>query len=318
MTGFTRGKSFTTVFLLFSSVGLTSAVSPDPRLLPLIPVGAQIVAGMSAPTSPDQPGSFLLLTNNNLVDLKDFFALSGVDISRIIHQVIFVSGSNAGNLAEHSLLVSGHFDGDNIFNAAVKNGAIESEFNGIPVLVLQPFPRDRGTFKDVRWLAVLMSNIVVFGTISSVQQELDRHLNRSAADPLLVQRLIRLRRVDDTWCLLAGSARNDEILRWLNSFDPRLAEPAHDGDAFQFGIHFGRLVEFEYELTQPSSASASDVPKASTQAVTKSALKGQGLLAKARPTGGNSTWHGLVRLSRTRYDVWVREVVAGSRIPVKR
>jgi len=99
MSGFTRGKSLKTVFLLFSSVGLTFAVSPDPRLLPLVPVGAQIVAGMSAPTSHDQPGSLLLLTNNNLVDLKDFFALSGVDSSRIIHQVIFVSGSNAGNLA---------------------------------------------------------------------------------------------------------------------------------------------------------------------------------------------------------------------------
>jgi hypothetical protein len=317
MNGLSRGKNLAAPFLLFSAAGMAFAVSPDLRLLQLVPPGAQIVAGMSAPTSHGQPGSLLLLTNNNLVDLKDFFALSGVDSSRNIHQVIFVAGSSSGNLAEHSLLISGHFDGDRLFNAAVENGASESEFKSIPILVLQPFERDRGNFKDVRWLAVLTSSVVVFGTISSVQQELDRHLGGSAADPSLVQRLIRLRRVDETWCLLAGSSRNDEIRLLLDSFDPMLAETAHDGDTFQFGIHYGRLVEFEYELTAPSSVPPSAVSNALTQVVNRPTLKGPALLSGAGLTGDKSTWHGMVRVSRARYDAWVGEVVARGRSPVK-
>ena len=45
----------------------------------------------------------------------------------------------------------------------------------------QPFERELGTFKDVRWLAMIDSKVALFRTISSAQQELDRHLAASAA-----------------------------------------------------------------------------------------------------------------------------------------
>ena len=84
-------------------------------------------------------------------------------------------------------------------------------------LVLQPLERNRGTSNEVRWLAVIESNVAVFGTIASVQQELDRHLDHSAADLSLRQRLARLRRDDETWCVLAAFVHNYETRRALGS-----------------------------------------------------------------------------------------------------
>ena len=96
----------------------------------------------------------------------------------IIHQIIFAAGgADPSTLGEHSLLMSGHFAQKRIFRAAVENGARLSEFRGIRVLVQQPLLRDLGTLKDVRWLAVIDSTVALFGTISSVQQELDRQLD---------------------------------------------------------------------------------------------------------------------------------------------
>jgi len=52
----------------------------------------------------------MLVTHNNTVDLADFFALSGADSSRSIHEVILLAAADGtGGLGEHSLLASGHF-----------------------------------------------------------------------------------------------------------------------------------------------------------------------------------------------------------------
>ena len=65
----------TSVFVLLSVVkGIAS--NPDPRLLPLIPPNALLVAGMSEPSGNSQPDNFLLLTRNNSVDLTDFLGLT--------------------------------------------------------------------------------------------------------------------------------------------------------------------------------------------------------------------------------------------------
>ena len=116
-------------------------------------------------------------------------------------------------------------------------------------MVQQPFARELGTFKDVRWLAVIDSNVALFGTIFSVQQELDRQLAGSAVDPSLMQKLARLRRDDATWSVLGTVERNDEVGHALGSLDPILANLIHDGDSFQFGVRYGRKVEVEYEIT---------------------------------------------------------------------
>jgi hypothetical protein len=100
---------------------------------------AQIVAGISAPPSLGQPDSFVIVTHENSVDLLDFCALSGVDSSRIISQIIFLAAAgNMGGLTEHSLLVSGHFDQERIYKSATDGGASVTLYRGIRVLTILP------------------------------------------------------------------------------------------------------------------------------------------------------------------------------------
>jgi hypothetical protein len=256
---------------LLSFVGseLACAVTPDPRLLSLVPRGAQIVAGMNAPTGQGQPDSFLLLTRNNHADLEEFFALSGVDSSRIIHQVIFVAGGGDSNSAgEHSLLVSGHFDQRRLYQSAIENGAIPGEYNGIRTVSLRPFDRDHGIDRGLRWFAVLGSTVAVLGTKSSVQQEIDRQQSGSATDPALVQKLRRLHREDTTWCIISALAVSEEMRHSFDSFNQKLAELVHEEDAFQFGIRYGARVEFEYEITSAHGNSAETISNTISRSLT--------------------------------------------------
>jgi hypothetical protein len=149
--------------------------------------------------------------------------------------------------------MSGHFDQTRIFKAALENGASVSEFSGIRVLVQRPLARELGTFKDVRWLALIDSTVALFGTISSVQQELSRHLAGSAVDPSLMQKLTRLRRDDATWSILGTVKHNDQVKRALSSLDPTLANLVHDGDSVQFGVR--RPISRESRIQAPPSVS---------------------------------------------------------------
>jgi hypothetical protein len=218
-------KALVLLFVVPVSYAASREPSRDPKLIAMVPPGAQIVAGINASPQPGQPDNFLLVTHDNIVDLQDLFALSGADASRIFQQVVFVAiANNAGLLTEHSLLVSGHFDQPHIYKSAVKGGATVTYYRGIEVLVIQPFKREQGTFNDVRWLAVLDSNVVVFGTVATLRQELDRYASRSPADSPLLKRLARLRARDQSWCLLSPFTRNDEIRGLLATLDPKTGE----------------------------------------------------------------------------------------------
>lgn len=127
-----------TLGTFFNAAGIP-ALTPDPRLLSLVSPSAQLVAGMNAPSLGDRPSSFLLMTHNNTVDLEDFFALSGADNSRSIHQMIIVAAEDDGGvLTEHSLMASGIFDQSHIDRSAVRGGATVSSYRGITILVVQP------------------------------------------------------------------------------------------------------------------------------------------------------------------------------------
>jgi hypothetical protein len=174
--------------LLFAliSVAMTWA-SPDPRLLSLVPPGAQIVAGVSNSVLPVGETGFLLISPNNVVDRRDFISLVGVDDSVVIHQMIFAAGStDTSTLREHSLLMSGHFDQKRIFKAALENGASVSEFRGIQVLVQQPLARELSTFKDVRWLAVIDSTVALMKTHFGLVGGRIFHLDRAHKNTLFV------------------------------------------------------------------------------------------------------------------------------------
>src|SRR5277367_6810698 len=143
MRRFQGRRSILFAFLACLAVPISSAT--DHKLLSLVPPDAQIVARISAPTSAGNTGNFVVITHNNGVDLSDFFALSGADGNRSIHELIFVAAANTvGQLSEHSLLASGNFDRERIYRSAVDNGSATTRYLGVSVLVVAPFARERG------------------------------------------------------------------------------------------------------------------------------------------------------------------------------
>jgi hypothetical protein len=292
-------------FFPLLSAQMLLAASPDQALLSLVPPGAQIVAGATSATAPGKPSSFLLTSHKNVLDRTDFLSLAGVDDSTVIRQMIFVTGSTDPRASgEHSLLVSGHFDQARIFKAAVQNGATVTQFKGFQVLIQHPFERELATFKDVRWLVVIDSNLALFGTVYSIQQELNRHLARSAADPSLAQRVSHLRRDDSTWSILDVFNDDDGIEHALGSLDPVLAKLIHDGSSFLIGVRYGRKVEVEYEATQRSNPSAQTVSNTSMQSVVAGSLKESSLLPHPDPT----PVRGVVKVGIDRYSAWLADV----------
>jgi hypothetical protein len=296
--------------LLFAALGveMLSAAPADPRLLSLVPPGTQLVAGESNRRPAGRPNGFLLLSSNNLVDRRDFVSLAGVDPSMTIRQMIFTTGgSDPSAWGEHSILMRGRFDQAHIFKAAVENGATVSEFKGFQVLVQHPFERELGTFKDVRWLAVIDSSVALFGTRFSVQQELDRYLAGSAVDPSLRQELSRLRSDDATWSILAMSDANGELEHAFGSLDPVLADLIPGRNSFKFGVHYGRKVEVEYEVTVPSGAPAQSISNSSTQSLVEANRNGSSLSPRMDLTAGRAPVHGVVKVTTTQYAAWLAE-----------
>ncbi len=233
--------------LLLCVFGTASASSPgaDPSLLSLVPPGAVIVAEVTYGAEP----TFLVLTRKNIADLMDLQSISGVDPTRMIGLTLFIAVRDGqGLVSEHSLLASGHFDTRHIFKAAMENGAIKTEYRGIPVLILRLVERDKGISRGLRWLAFIDSQMAIFGTIAMVQEELSRYLAHSPADLSLMERLSHLRSTDQSWCVLTPTIHNKELVRrTLAALEPNPGEPDHDDYGLIMGIHFGRRVEIEYE-----------------------------------------------------------------------
>jgi hypothetical protein len=299
------GRKFILItFLACSAVPVSSAA--DRKILSLVSPGAQIVARISAPSNGGNTSNFVLITHNNGVDLGDFFALSGADSMRSIHEVILAAAENAGQLSEHSLLADGNFDRERIYRSAIDNGSATTSYRGISVLVVQPFARERDEFSEVRWLAIPEPNVLLFGSIKTVQQELDRYLTHSSVDPRLAARLSRLQREDATWSVLSVPAWSSEIRDALAVIDPQLAAGLKDGDAFQFGIRYGRRVEFEYEITT-ASATARVISDALMQSLAGSEERSS-LLPPPDMTGDDNTVRGVIRISMARYNSWLAEI----------
>jgi hypothetical protein len=306
---FDVGEVLLMVFLLFFTGPFSRAVTPDPKLLTLVPPKAQMVAGLNAPPRSNQPSSILLSTHRNMIDLNDFIALNGVDDSHFIDQVIMVTSEGGQDVfTEHSLLAAGRFDRARMYRVAYGTGAKWIKYRGIVVLEIQPLTRERGSFHDVRWLVIIDSDLALFGTISSIRQELDRYLARSTADPSLVQKLSHLRRDDATWCVATLPDRNSEsdIRAIFQILDPRLAEFLRAGNAIQLGIRYGRQVEFEYELDIASGAD----PETAGRFLDRPSAEANGysLLSAADMTRLNRGVRGVLKVSKARYENWITEV----------
>jgi hypothetical protein len=304
------------VFLVlfpFFAIALASAVTPNPKLLSLVPPMARMVAGMNAPQRGGEPDNFLLITHNNQMDLDDFIALSGVDGSRVIAQVIMVGfDGRGGALAEHSLLAIGHFDQELIYKSVHRSGtgASATQYRGIPVLEMQPFARERDSFHDVRWLAMMDSHLALFGTMPIVQQEIDRYLVRSPADPSLERKLTRLRRDDDVWCVAKLPDHNEEIQSIFKLLDSRLAELLQAGDTIQLGVHYGRRVEFEYEVGMGSSPRPETVSRTLMQSLTAPQPNEASALPAANVSRSEGGVRGVLKVSKAQYEAWTAGILA--------
>jgi hypothetical protein len=310
MRHFPGWMSLSVALLAIFAVPASGALSADQKLVSLVPPGAEVVAGMDTPPPKDQPGSFVLITHNNTVDLQDFFALTGVDSARIVHHVIFVAiHGETTQLAEHSMMAHGQFDQARIYKSAVDGGATVFQYRGIPVVEIEPFAREQAEFHDSRWLAIVDSDLLLFGTISSVRQELDRHLDRRAADPLLDHKLSHLRHDDETWCVLSSTSRYPEIQKSLSDLDPKLAELVGTADDFQFGIRYRKQVEFEYEVTPASAAGTRSVSDSLRQSLAGPG-KGASLLASPATSGDDHTVRGVVKIPLNRFGQWLRDTSA--------
>ena len=57
----------------------------------------------------------------------------------------------------------------------------------IPVLQVDPFEREQSNLPDKRLLAIIDSHLAIFGTVSSVEQEIDRYLTAAAPDPFMIR-----------------------------------------------------------------------------------------------------------------------------------
>jgi len=300
---------FATLLLVFFSVigvDLSSAASPDIRLLPLIPPGSEVVAGIHAPRVEELPSNFLFITKNNRVDLDDFIAITGSDQSRVINEVIFTASSGQnGKPVEHSILVSGHFNQDRIFRVPSAN-ATQRRYRDIDLLDISPFERERSFFKHRRWLVFIGSSTAIFGTEASVQAEIDRSLAGSPPDAAILQRLAHLRRDNDAWSLVPSIGHSAAVLRELRMLDPVLANLAESGDSLAFGIRYGRHVELEFDIELNSRSDTTSLSDPVSQPPAGLGNQESLLLSHPGISGiGDPAVHRVLKLSKAQFEKWI-------------
>jgi hypothetical protein len=305
---FRNAKAVLLMSFLFISSVAACALSSDVRLLSLVPPESKIIAGMVRPAGEDKLSSFLLFTENNRLDLQDFFAVSGMDKSRSIHQVVFTAGVDlTGMGSEHSLLVSGHFNRDAIFRSVGSGKAEIASYRGIAILMVPAFERERSTLSELRWLAILDSNVAIFGTVETVRRELDRYVANSRPDPLLMERLSRLGRNDDSWCLLPAPKVGGVAAKVLESLDGKLESVVKEGRPLEYGIHFGRTVEItasSEDIATASSRMERNAPPATSPAAS--------YLLGYSGDGESTLTRTVVKVPRRRYEKWLNALSARS------
>jgi hypothetical protein len=229
------------------------------RLLRLVPANAAIVAGIEDPHHGDQSGRLIIVTNNDNVDLNDWIALVGVGDRQEVDRLIEVAmPSPRGDLAEHLLLAHGSFEGPRILNQAERNGGGRSEYRGVRIVELKPFPREEKEMTDTRWLTVLDDNTAIFGTPTIVKIALDRYLSSAAADGALVKELMTLRPDVNCWSILAvpGAVLARHLPAGVVDETGAMLLPSISNVAV--GMHYGskERVDFTIETNSPEAAIA--------------------------------------------------------------
>ena len=302
-------KAILLLSFLFKAAVAATTLPSDVRLLQMVPPESQIIASMLRPTPEGKPSCFLLITTYNKIDLEDFYAVTGADTSRVVHQVVLVAAPGIdGTLSEHSLLISGRFNREVIFRLAESGSARLDSYRGNAILVVPPLAREHRAFKQVRWLALLNSDIAIFGTPASVQKELDRQIANTLPDPILLERLSRLDRHDETWFLLPAPSSSRIVEGVLNKLDPRLGEVAREGGPMQFGIHFGSRVE----ITASANVGARGNSNFAGDQLDAPSIPAHSFLAISRAGLDDDAKVAVVKMSQHRYEEWLDKTYKAS------
>ncbi len=231
---------------LYAGSGWASPLSS--KLLPLVPAGAEVVAGFENHPTPDAHGRLLLTTHNNRLDLDDWQALAGVDNNRVFDEIIEVAASEAsGQLTEHVLLAAGRFDRERIFRSAELNGAENAEFEGQKVVLIKPFARERGDMLDTRWLVILDNRIGVLGTPWLVQKVLRRYADHSVPDSILEERLSLLRPDVTSWNVIVEPPTNGNGISFAIP-QSSWALLQQDADVLMVGARFGSRIRVDFSI----------------------------------------------------------------------
>lgn len=237
--------------LLFASFlsGFGSASPLNSKLLPLVPPGAEIVAGFENHRAEHRHGQLVLSTYNNRLDLDDWQALAGVDSRRSFEEVIEVAASapKFGTLTEHMVMVDGHFDKERIFRAAEMNGSERAVYEGQTIMLIEPFAREKDRMHTTRWLLILDNRIGILGTPFLVQSALQRYRAHADIDMPLMERLSQLQRDDTSWNVLIWSTRvlSNYTIALSESPWGRLLE---DSEVLVVGARFGSKVRVDFSL----------------------------------------------------------------------
>ena len=93
----------TVIFSTFAALPAW-AISPDLRLLSLVPPHAEILSGIKPSPSKEQANRFLLTTTQDRIDLEDLAALFGVDSNRNTYEILLEAARDHNNRTASYLL----------------------------------------------------------------------------------------------------------------------------------------------------------------------------------------------------------------------
>jgi hypothetical protein len=128
-------------------------------------------------------------------------------------------------------------------------------------------------------------------------------LARSEADPLLLLKVSRLRPDNATWSVLGTFEVENQLEQVFTSLDPVLANLIHDRKSFQFGVHYGKKVELEYDVIVPSAAPAKSISNFPGESLVATNGNGSSLLPRQDSAGV----HGVVKITIAQYKAWLAE-----------
>ena len=106
---------------------------------------------------------------------------------------------------------------------------------------------------------------------------------------------------------MSAPLRNGEIYRALAALNPELAELARSGDTFEFGLHYGRGVEFEYDATVASTEASRPGLDSHRQALVEPASSASLMPVLNTPVDAH-TLHNIIEVSMSRYKAWLAEI----------